>query len=263
MTKNANNNATNFELRKFFLEYLEKAMNLTKNHPEYDISRNNYHLHSENAKLALSILDFQTTLNDLVADLKKVEIFIRRFPNKKFYEDNEIGQLDYIKYHYEVFIHKIHTILEVKKLAINAIYDIGLKERNCTWKNLKNQKRIKNSAISRIIEFYYKSFEHIIKHRHLNTHRAYFGDKTNDELKTDYSIYKNSEKFGRDVNEIFRRIMPQGVVNYRIREYKKERIEYIKSGTEIADTYVEQFITIILTEFFNKIMDKNVAQHRL
>ena len=57
--------------------------------------------------------------------------------------------------------------------------------------------------------------------------------------------------------------MPQGVVNYRIKEYKKERIEYIKCGTKIADTYVEQFITIILTEFFNKIMNKNIEQHRL
>lgn len=263
MTEESNENATDFELRKFFLDYLEKAMNLTKNHPEYNINQNNYHLHSEDAKLALAILDFQTTLNDLVADLKKVEIFIRRFPNKKFYEDNEIGQLDYIKYHYEVFIHKIHTILEVKKLAINKFYDIGLKERNCTWKNLKNQKQIKNSAISKIIEFYFKSFEHIIKHRHLNTHRAYFGDKTNDELKTDYSIYKNAEKFGRDVSLNFRRIMPQGVVNYRIKEYKKERIEYIKIGTKIADTYVEQFITIILTEFFNKIINKNVTQQWL
>ena len=263
MTKKSSDNATDFELRKFFLEYLEKVMNITKNHPEYDIKKNNYHLHSKDAKLALSILNFQTKLNDLVADLKKVEIFIRRFPNKKFYEENDIDQLDYVKYHYEVFLHKIHTILEVKKLAINTFYEIGLKEKDCTWKNLKNQKKIKNSAISKIIEFYFKSFEHIIEHRHLNTHRAYFGDKTNDELKTDYSIYRNSEKLGHEVGENFRRIMPKGYVNYKIKEYRIERIEYIKSGTEIADTYVEQFQTIILTEFFNRIVNKNVAQHRV
>jgi len=246
-------NATNLELRNFFIEYLEKTMSYAKNHPEYDINKNNYHLHSDNAKLALTILNFTTKLKDLIFDLKKTQVFIQRFPNKKFYEENEIDQLAYIKYHYEVFLHKIHTILEIKKLAVNEFYKIGLDEKDCSWKNLKNQPKLKNKPVSTIIEFYFKSFEHIIKHRNLNTHRAFFGDKKNEELSFDYSIYKNAEKYGYDVGEDFRRIIPKTFLNYLIKDYRKEKIDYIKNGTQIAENYIEQFETIILTEFFIKV----------
>ncbi len=248
--------ATDIELRKYFYQYLENTMEVIRNHPEYDINKNNYHLNSEDGKLAYIVFDYLTKLHDLISDLKRIEVFMRRFPCKKFYEENDIDQLSYIKYHYEVFIHKIHTILEIKKLAVNEFYKIGLKERDCTWRNLKNQNKIKNTSVSKIIEIYHKTFEHIIKHRHLNTHRAYFADTINDELRIDYSIYKNSKKFNYEVGEDFRRMMPLGFLNYKINEYKKERIDYIKNGTEIAEKYVEQFETILITEFFNIIISK-------
>jgi hypothetical protein len=182
---------------------------------------------------------------------------MRRFSDKKFYEANEIAQVAYIKYHYEVFIHKIHTILEIKKIAVNDIYGIGLSEKDCTWNNLKNQPKIKNKPISNIIEIYFKSFKNVILHRHLNTHKAYFGDKINDELKSDFSLYTNAEKYNINIGEDIRRMMPKSYIEYRLNKYKKERIEYVNNGIQIAETYVMQFVTILTNDFFVMIMKKN------
>lgn len=240
----------NLELRRKFHDYLEKTMEEVKNHPEYDFNKNNYHLNSEDGKLALIVLDYTTTLRDLIVDLRRVEVFIRRFSNKSFYNENDIDELDYIKYHNEVFIHKIHTILEIKKLAINKFYKIGLKEKDCSWKNLKNQPKLKDNPIMKVLEFYFNSFEHIIEHRNLNTHRAQFFDKKNEELKLDNLIYSSSEKSGIDVGDEFKKIMPKPVLNYLIKDYKKEKIAYIKNANNVAEKYVEYFETFILMDFF-------------
>lgn len=249
-------NDDDLELKKLFLKYIEKTINKAKNHPQYRINENNYRLLSEDAKMALSVLHYINNLKDLVSDLKKTQIFIRRFPNKEYLLENDIDQLSYLKYHYEVFIHKIHTILEVKKLAINDFYKIGLREKDCNWLNLKNQSAITDKPVKKIIENYFKSFEHIILQRNLNTHRAYYGDTKNEELSLDYSIHRNSEKLNYDLGEEYNKIMPKTFLNILIKDYRKEKIEYIKNGTDIAEYYVNQFEIILLNEFFLKIMKK-------
>ncbi|WP_157609326.1 Cthe_2314 family HEPN domain-containing protein [Psychroflexus torquis] len=245
-----------FELRKFFLEYYRKTREIVKIHPEYKLGQNNYHLLSQDAKDASRLFNFMNKVYGLISDLEKTHTFIKRFPLKDYYQSNDIDQLDFIKYHFEVFIHKVHTLLEVKKLWVNDFYGIGLKEEDCNWNNLKSYDKIKKSPTSIIIKNYFKSFKHIIKYRHLNTHRAYFQDAKNDELKTDLMIYTQFKKYGLEVGEDFRRSMPEFIVDYRIKKYRSEKIEYINNGIEIAKTYSEQFITIIQTEFFADKMKK-------
>lgn len=252
----SNDKITEFELRKFFLEYYENSSKTATQHPDFKLGKNNYHLLSEDAKEANQVFNLMNKIYGLTSDLEKTHTFMRRFPIKDYYEKNDIDQLDFIKYHYEVFLHKIHTLLEVKKLWMNDFYNIGLKEEDCNWNNLKSYPKIQNSPAKFIIEFYFKSFEHLIKFRHLNTHRAFFKDTKNEDLKSDLMIYNGFKKFGIDVGEDFRRIRPKFLVDYQIKKYRKEKQEYVKNGIEIAKTYSEQFITIIQTEFFNSKMEK-------
>lgn len=240
-----------YELRKSFLEFYNKLRTSATEHPDFKLGKNNYHLLSEKAKEAGRIFDYMDRISGLTSDLDKVHVFVRRFPFKTFYEDNDIDQLDFIKYHYEVFIHKIHTILEVKKLWMNDFYKIGLKEKDCNWKNLKSHNKIKKSPLKFVVDNYYNSFEHIIKFRHLNTHRAFFQDTKNEDLKSDLLMYNGFKKFDMEVGEEFKRIRPKFIVNYEIKKYRKEKLEYIQNGTEIAKTYSELFITLILREFFH------------
>lgn len=258
----AEKNLSELELRQSFLEFYQRTRKSATEHPEFKLGQNNYHLLSKSGKEASRAFIFMTKIYDLITDLERTHTFIKRFPLKEYYEKNDIDQLDFIKYHYEVFIHKIHTLLEVKKLWLNDFYEIGLKEKDCNWNNLKKYNKIQNSIAKIIVDNYYESFEHIIKFRHLNTHRAFYKDTKNDDLKSDLKIYNGFKKFGIDVGEDYRKMRPKFIVDYQIKEYRKEKLEYIKKGTEIAKTYSEQFITIMQTELFYKLMNKNCVEHR-
>lgn len=249
------------ELRELFLDFFEKSRKEATEHQDYDINKNNnYHLLSESGKKASRVFKYMNLLLDLLSDLEKTHTFIKRFPLKEYYEKNDIDQLDFIKYHYEVFIHKVHTIIEVKKLWLNDFYEIGLKEKDCNWKNLKGKKKLQKSSAKIIIENYYKSFEHIINFRHLNTHRGfYINDK--EFLKTDLLIYNGFKKLGIEVSDDFKKMRPKFIVEHQIKLYRKEKLEYIKNGIDVARKYSELFITIILTEFLKNLSKKNYSKN--
>lgn len=245
------------ELLKLFLNYQERIFTNVRKHPEYDISKNNNYLFDEDGKTALKILKYIWILNGLVDDLKKNVVFMRRFPDKKFYLENDIDKLSYLKYHYEVFIHKIHTILEVKKLSLNNVYNIGLPEKDCSWSNLKSNPKVRATNTTKIIEAYFKTFSHLIDHRNLNTHRATFKDKKNEDLSREHFINQSSEKLNLELGEEYEKIFPQFLLEYKINEYRKERINYVKDCLEAAETYVEQFNMIMISELFKNIKKKN------
>ena len=247
------NEKESFELWKSFLDFLSNEYKIAHSNEDYNIEKNNHHLLSKDAKKASSISKYANILNDLINDLKKTQIFIRRYPLKKFYKENEINELDYIKYHYEVFLHKVHTILEIKKLAINKYYNIGLKEKDCTWKNLKNQPKIQKSPLKQIIENYFTSFEHLIEHRNLNTHRAIFVDEQNENLSTDLMLYENAEKYGIELDKQILKFKPKFLIEHKIGIYKKEKLNYINSGIETAEYYVKEFNYYSILIFMNSL----------
>jgi hypothetical protein len=251
------NENENLELWKSFLDFLNNEYKKAQSHKDFNIEKNNHHLLSKEAKKGVMISKYLNLLSGLLEDLRKIKIFIRRYPFKKFYKENEINELDYIKYHYEVFLHKIHTILEVKKLAINDYYNIGLKEKDCTWNNLKNQPKLKNSPLKLIIENYFKTFEHLIEHRNLNTHRAIFADEKNKNLNTDLMLYENAEKYGIELNELILKLKPKFLIEYKIGVYKKEKLEYITSGIEAVEHYVKEFNYYSMLIFMKSLKNKN------
>lgn len=245
------------ELLKLFLSYQERIFINVRKHPEYDINKNNNHLFDEDGKTALKILKYMGLLNGLVDDLKKIVVFMRRFPDKKYYLENDIDQLSYLKYHYEVFIHKIHTILEVKKLSLNDVYKIGLLEKDCSWSNLKGNPKIRTTETTKIIEAYFETFVHLINHRNLNTHRAIFIDNINERLSSHFFLQKASKKYDMDLSNDYLEIFPQALLDYQIAKYRKEKTNYVKDGLKAAETYVDQFNSIMISEFLQKILKKN------
>jgi len=245
------------ELMDYFFKYIERSRKNATEHPDYKIGKNNYHLLSENEKMAIGILKYMSKVFGLNSDLEKTHTFIRRFPIKEYYKKNEIDQLEFIKYHYEVFIHKIHTLLEVKKLWLNDFFEIGLKEEDCNWNKLKTYKKIQKSPAYKIIDNYFKSFKHIIEFRHLNTHRAFYMDSDIEFLKIDLQIYNIHEKYKIEIPEYYKTITPRFVVDYQIKKYRKEKLEYIKNGIRIAELYSNQFISIILQEFFSELLEED------
>lgn len=242
----------NNELFKEFFEIVDRTMEELSIHPEYSLSKNNHHLFSPEGKYANRVFGIYTKINEIKDDLRKIEVFLRRFPSKKFYEENEISQLDYIKYHTEVFYHKSNTLLDLFKLFTNEVYELGYSEKKCTWGNLMKSEVVKDSLSMMVIENYHKSFEHIIQARNLNTHRGIFRDSEKDDIEAPMMIYKNSEKFNTELGEAFKKMMPKFLLDYKIKRYKNERLLFIKSGNSAAEQYINFFMNVTIPEFLKR-----------
>lgn len=151
-----NNENLDTELFQLFLKYYERITEKARRNQGFKFGQNNYHLFSKEEKEGIKFFNFMSKIFDLNSDLEKTHVFTRRFPIKEYYEKHDIDQLSFIKYHYEVFIHKIHTLLEVKKLWLNSFYNIGLKEEDCNWKNLKKYSKIQESPAKIICSIWSK-----------------------------------------------------------------------------------------------------------
>jgi hypothetical protein len=231
-----------------FLKLVTTSMLAVRNHPKYDISKNNYHLFTRAGKYEQRVFNFYSKLIDVKDDLKKIEIFLRRYPFKKFYHDNDIDKIAYIKYHLEVYFHKIHTLTEILKLMTNEVYQFGLTPEKCNWKNLVKCNSLEINPSLKVIEYFHESFEHLIKLRHLNTHRGFFKDAQGDDIQIPRFIYANERKNGREPDKELLELMPELVIDYLENKYKKNRLEYIRQGNKVAEQYLNLYLNITLPE---------------
>lgn len=242
----------NGELFKEFFEIVHRTMKEIYNHPEYNLNKNNHYLLSQEGKYANKVFSLYSKITEIKEDLRKIEVFLRRFPLKKFYEENEISHLDYIKYHTEVFYHKSNTLLDLFKLMTNEVYELGYSEKKCTWGNLIKSEIVKESLSIKVIEYYHKSFEHIIEARNLNTHRGIFKDSEKDYIESPMMIYKNSEKFNIELGDDFIKMMPKFYLEYKVKKYKNDRLLYIKSGNNVAEQYINFFMNVTIPVFLKR-----------
>lgn len=182
-----------------FFNVLHETQKGIDKHPDFSYSKNNHHLLSERGKYAQNVFKYYARVSEVQEDLDRVLIFLRRFPLKKFYEENNVDLISYTKYHIEVFFHKINTLLDLLKLMVNQVYELGLTDRKCTWDKLCKHTNVKDSPSLKIIEYFHKSFEHIIEARNLNTHRGIYKDPESDKIKIPMMIYRESEKFNMEI----------------------------------------------------------------
>jgi len=102
----------------------------------FSYSSNNYNLLNEKERYLTDIQRYHTNLIYTIEQIDYIRVFLKRFPAKKFYQNNNINQLSYIQYHIEVLIHKIHTISEIMRLLVNEVYMLKIDPRDCSWKKL-------------------------------------------------------------------------------------------------------------------------------
>lgn len=136
MGSNKNNSTKNSYLNNELTLLLFKLSNKNRidisKRDGYDNKKNNHHLLTEQEKYVINTMDQTFKIQGLIEQLYFIKVFIRRFPFYTFYKENEINQLNYIQYHTEVLLHKIHTITEIMKLILNQVYLLKLTPKNCT-----------------------------------------------------------------------------------------------------------------------------------
>lgn len=228
----------------FFKELLRRHKEIfddTIKRPGYSYEYNNHHLLTPGEKRIYIIFKHLNNLISTTRDVGTIKILIKRFPPTQYLEKNDLTKLEYIKFYFESYIHKIHTICEIMKLATNAILNINLPPKDCNWKNLMQDKNFKNSETSKVIQQFYDQFKSVIEKRHLNSHRGHFVDKEMEEIDLQVNLYKWSKKYNLDTEELVK-VYPPFLIDYRITTYRKRKLNEIKES--------EKNVLCILHKFF-------------
>ncbi|MGD0710563.1 MAG: Cthe_2314 family HEPN domain-containing protein [Bacteroidales bacterium] len=227
------------------------------------LGQNNHHLLNEREKYIMRI---QKRHSDLIATIEQInfiKIFLSRFPNKDFLSNNNINQLTYIQYHSEVLFHKVHTILEIMKLLINEVYILKIEPEDCSWNTLIS-KLNKNYLPMKIIDKYFKTFEKFIEMRHANSHRGIYDDVEKDKINLDFGfgVYEMHERMGIETDTEFKKIFPKYLINYKIKEFKKNRIKLVSKVQDIIYELTNDFLVSLIDEFEKKKKKHhNMRQH--
>jgi len=241
-------NMINQDLLMDFLTTINELMHDVEKRDGFSYSKNNYHLFSSREKYYMDIFNLYTRINDLKRDLERIEVFLRVYPNAKYLTKHNIDKLEYIKYHTEVFFHKIHTIVEVQKLLLNQVYVLGLSEKQCSWDTIKKKLGDVNIRALDVVEKYYIAFEHIIEARHKNTHRAIYNDKDTVDFSGGLFVYKTFEQMNKEVDNNFQKIAPKFLLEYELKMYRKERVNFIKQSRIAAESYIDALVNYVLID---------------
>ena len=100
--------------------------------------------------------------------------FIKCRPTVKELDKNEeMTIIDYYNYHYDVIIHKLTTIRDLSFKLINKVFDLKLKDKDCTWKGINSKKdMITIPGVLDIQALHYNLMTEIILDRNESSHNG-------------------------------------------------------------------------------------------
>lgn len=238
------------------LEYINVFLNDEFNniqiHKDFSNSKNNNHLLSKKGKYLFEILSLYGRSNKLLDDLNMIEVFISTNPDLEIYKGSKINEINFINYHLEVFYHKISTILDIMKLFISHVFELGICPKECNYNNLKDRKEDIDKNVFDVIDRYYDSFELIIKIRNLNTHRSINVNPSGNQIASLLFLKENSVPINIE-SECYISNMH---VDSIIETHKSKKVEYIRNAKEIANKYVYEFNCKILVEAVERAENK-------
>ncbi len=232
---------------------LQISMTLMRKREGFQYGQNNHHLLRSDEKYVSRVYRLQSLLIDQLEHINYTYIFISRYPFGKQYAQKRITQLHYIDYHFEVVLHKVHTICELMKLIINEVYTFNIPHEQCNWNTLS--KRLKSDTKPMLsIDQYYQTFKDLIHNRHISAHRGLLPDEEREKIEIDFgfSLYLMSDN-GKDLDEEVRKTISLPWIKYNIREYKKGKLDIIKSIQNATAEVVQSFLSSLYSEFIQRL----------
>lgn len=216
----------------------------------FQMRGNNYHLFSEKEKYTSRIFRLECDLVSTIEQIEYIKVFISKIPYKKFMWNHSIDELSYLQYHLEVLYRKVHTVLEIMKLMVNEVYMLGIKERECSWKNLKS-KVGKDIEPMKDINQYYEIFIALIENRHLNSHRGYFQDEEMNkiDLLSGYGLMKLYHKAGFEMDDELKKNISKLLIDIQLNKFREDKVKLIANVLEIIYGLLLRFLESLNPEY--------------
>jgi len=219
---------------------------------------NNWHTLRIDEKYIMRVFNLYVRLDHVLEQLQHVSIYLKRFSPASYYEKENINGLIYTQYHMEVYIHKIHTVLDLMRLMVNRVYEFNIADENCTWSVLKDYPGIKGSIVESILNSYWVTFKDIINGRNLNTHRGWFEDSDIERLSSPLFLIIKNKEYELNIPE-FKEKDIEYSIRHRVQKLRLKRSMEMQSTNKIVYEFINRFY-----EAINKIFDEHLnAIHKV
>ncbi len=172
-------------------------------------------------------LVFQKSMNIISTfeQLEFIPIFVKRFPIRKYYNDNGINHPKYLQYHIENHYLKISTILDQSIILVSEVFRLGIPPKLTSLNQLQQNRFTKDEKAVKLLKEFQKRIQGIKNMRNLIMHRGEFSDAEIDEIGMYYFVSENSEKD----EEI---IVPNFYLECKMREIVKSKKLFLTKNNE-------------------------------
>lgn len=104
--------------------------------------------------------------------IEQVPIFIRRFPNSKFFVENNISFYKWVNYHYSNYLVMSVSLYDISLLLTNEVFMLGIEPRRCNEERVANNKLVKETEVKSSLDKIKKAVEEYKDERNLYAHRG-------------------------------------------------------------------------------------------
>lgn len=91
----------------------------------------------------LNVGHYLRTLIGTVERIEQVPIFLKRFPNSKFFAENNITLHKWVNYHYTNFLIMSVSLYDISLLLTNEVFALGIEPRKCDEKRVAKHELVR------------------------------------------------------------------------------------------------------------------------
>lgn len=122
--------------------------------------------------------------------------FISDYSKRDYIRPDFVPFDKYAVYHCDVIYHKISTIHDVLLKLINAVYNLGLQNNNCKYKEIEKHKTdIDNDMLFELIDAFYKLTKKINDRRNSSSHDGKLKIPALNDIRSYLMLCEVKEKF--------------------------------------------------------------------
>lgn len=204
------------------------------------------------------LFDFNMYNNRLLNTLNEIgyiTIFLRCFPLKSFYKENDITEEEYIKYHLESYFHKLFIVRELFRCLINSVYDLKLERP--IMSNLEKKLGADNKSIILLNDFETKFYYYRVI-RNEGVHKGLFRlDEEFDNLSFIFDFNSFWDKVKLEKPNI---LLSEFDIEIYARNYRKKKVEIIHKNLIGIERYIDLFYHIWNNVFYEKAKEISNSQ---
>jgi len=195
------------------------------------------------------VFHYASNLIGAVSRMEEVPIYLRRFPNSKFFNEHSITLHKWVNYHYSHYLVVVVNLYDIALLLTNAVFALGINPRYCDKKGVAKNKLVRKTKVKGALDRLKAAIGDYRETRHLYVHRGHVpGLDFLDQLDSLRFVQESMEELEieRQSSDVFDPLMNPRIVRDL---YRLERRQLITQIMQTTRSFVEILIEFLDTLF--------------